>query len=72
MSEAYYTAKLQILYSLSIELFFFDSLLDLLDTIGVLAKHTLSLHQDRPSSDHMHAYLVDRELLYFLCVDPCR
>jgi len=64
--------KVTILCSSIVELFFSGSLLDLLDTIGLLAKHTLSLHHDRPNSDHMHTYLADRELLYFLCADPRR
>ena len=72
MSEAYYTSELLILYSSIIEPLSFGSLLDLLDTTGLLAKHTLSLHHDRPNFDHMHAYLADHELLYFLCTDPCR
>jgi hypothetical protein len=63
MFEVYYTSELLILYSSSI--FFFSSLLDLLDTIGLLAKYTLSLHHDRPNSDQMHAYLADYELLHF-------
>ena len=66
MSEVCYTSKLLILCSSGIELFFSDSMSDLLDTIGPLAKHTLSLlHHDRPSSDHIHAYLADCELRYF-------
>ena len=66
MSKVYYTSDLPTLYSSSVELFFSGSLLDLLDTIGPLAKHTLSLlHHDRPSSDHIHAYLADCELRYF-------
>ena len=67
MFEVYYTSELLILCSSSIELFFFGSLLDLLDTIGLLAKHTLSLHHDQPNFDHMNAYLADHELLHFLC-----
>ena len=72
MSEVYYTSELLILCSSSIEPFPFGSLSDLLDTIGLLAKHTLSLHHDRSNYDHMHAYLADHELLYFLRADPCR
>jgi hypothetical protein len=42
----------------------------LLDTIGPLANHTIFLlYHDRPSSDHIHACLADREL-HFLHVDP--
>ena len=65
MPEVYQISELLILYSSSVELFFSSSLLDLLDTIGPLAKHTLSLHHDRPYSDHMHACLADHELLHF-------
>jgi hypothetical protein len=65
MSEVYYTSKLPNLYFSSVEFFFSSSLLELLDTIGHLAKHTLSLHHDRPNSDHMHAYLANHELLHF-------
>ena len=72
MFEVCYTSELLILYSLNIEPFFFVSLLDLLDTIGTLAKHTLSLHHDWSNSNHMHAYLANCELLYFLRADPCR
>ena len=72
MSEIYYTSELLVPCSLSVEPFSFGSLLDLLDIIGLLVKHTLSLHHDRPNSDHMHTYLADHELLYFLCIDPCR
>ena len=71
MSEADYTSEHLTLYSSSIELFFSSSLLDLLDTIGPFAKHTLSLHHDWPSFDHTHGYLADRELLHFLHADPC-
>ena len=69
MFEVCYTSELLILYSLNIEPFFFVSLLDLLDTIGTLAKHTLSLYHDRPNFDHMYACLADHELLYFLCAN---
>ena len=73
MSKVYYTFKLLVLYFLGVELFFSGSLLDLLDTIGSLAKHSLFLlHQDRPNSDHTHTYLADRELLHFLRTDPRR
>jgi hypothetical protein len=48
MPEVCYTSELLILYSLSVELLFSGSLLDLLDIIGSLAKYTLSLHHDRP------------------------
>ena len=65
MSEVCYASELLILYSSTIGLFFSGSLLDLLDTIGPLAKLTLSLHHDRPSSDHTYAYLADHELLHF-------
>ena len=65
MFEVYYTFELLILCSSSVELFSFGSLLDLLDTIGPLTKHTLSLHHDRPNSDHMYACLADYELLHF-------
>ena len=65
MSEVYYTSELLILCSSSVEPFSFGSLLDLLDTTGLLAKHTLSLHHDRTNTDYMLAYLADHELLYF-------
>jgi hypothetical protein len=65
MFEVCYTSELLILYSSIVGLFFFGSLLDLLDTIAPLAKHTLSFHHDRPSFDHMHTYPADRELLHF-------
>ena len=71
MSEAYYTSELLILYSSIIEPLSFGSLLDLLDTISPLVKHTLFLHHDRPNSDHAHVFPTDHELLYFLCADPC-
>ena len=54
-----------VLCSLAVALFFSGSLSDLLDTIGPLAKHILSLHHDRPNSDHMYACLADHELIYF-------
>ena len=72
MSEVCYTSELPILYSSIVGLFYSGSLLDLLDTIVLLAKHILSLHHDWPNSNHTHAYLADHELLHFLCAGPCR
>ena len=71
MSEAYYTSELLILYSSIIEPLSFGSLLDLLDTIDLLAKHALSLHHDRPNFALVYVCLADHELLYFLCTNPC-
>ena len=65
MSEVCYTSELLILCSLNVEPFFSVSLSDLLDTIGPLAKHTLSLHHHWPNSNHMYACLADHELFYF-------
>ena len=73
MLEVCQISELLILCSINIELFFSDSLLDLLDTIGPLAKHTLFiLHHNWPSFDHTHGCLANCELLHFLCAGPCR
>ena len=66
MYEVCYTSELLILCSLSVELFLSTSLLDLLNTIGLPAKHTPSLiHHNRQSFDHTQACLADCELLHF-------
>jgi hypothetical protein len=70
MPEVCYNSELPILYFLGAELFFSGSLSDLLDTIGLLAKHALFLRHDQPNFDHACVRLIDDELLYFLCINP--
>ena len=63
-----------VLYSLDVALFVFDFLSDLLDTIGLPAKHIL-LHyfllHNQPSFDQQLFFQADYEHFYFLSVDPC-
>ena len=68
MPQVYHASKLLILCFLSVELFFFGFLSDLLNIIGLLAKHALSLHHDRPNFALVYVCLADHELLYFLCI----
>ena len=61
-----------VLCSLAVALFFFVFLSDLLDTIGLPAKHIL-LHYllyNQPSSDQQLASQADHEHFYFLNADP--
>ena len=63
-----------VLCSLAVALFFSGFLLDLLDTIGLPAKHILSyycLFHNQPSSDQQLVFLADHEHFYFLSVNPC-
>ena len=59
------------LYSLGVALFFFGFLLNLLDTIGLPAKHIL-LHyfHNQPSFDQQLIFQTDHEHFYFLSADP--
>ena len=62
------------LYFLGVALFFSGSLLDLLDTIGLPAKHIFlhySLLHNQPSFDRQLASQADHEHSYFLSVNPC-
>ena len=61
------------LYSLGIIPFFSGFLSNLLDTIGLPAKHILlhySLLHNQPSFDQQLTFLADHEHLYFLSADP--
>ena len=61
------------LCSLGIALFFSGFLLDLLDTIGLPAKHILShyfLLHNHPNFDQQLISQADHEHFYFLSADP--
>ena len=63
-----------VLCSLAVALFFSGFLSDLLDTIGLPAKHILlyySLLHNQPSFDRQLASQADHEHSYFLSIDPC-
>ena len=54
--------------------FFSGFLSNLMDTIGLPAKHILlhySLLHNQPSFDRQLAFLADHENSYFLSADPC-
>ena len=60
-------------YSLGIVLFFSSFLSDLLDTIGLPAKHILPHHfllHNQPNFDQQLAFLADHEYFNFLSTDP--
>ena len=62
-----------VLCSLGVALFVSSSSSDLLDTIGLPAKHILPYHfllYNQPNFDQQLASLADREHFYFLSVDP--
>ena len=62
------------LYSLGVAPFSSAFLLNLLDTIGLPAKHIffrcLLLH-NQPSFDQQFVFQADHEHFYFLSADPC-
>ena len=60
------------LYSLGVVPFFSGFLSNLLDTIGLPAKHILShyLLHNQPSFDQQFASRADREHFYFLNANP--
>ena len=63
-----------VLYSLAIALFFSGFFSDLLDTIGLPAKHILPhyfLLHNQPSFDQQLIFQADHEHSYFLSADPC-
>ena len=62
------------LYSLSVAPFFSGFLSNLLDTIGLPAKHILPhyfLLHNQPSFDQQFVFQADHEHFYFLSADPC-
>ena len=62
------------LYSLGVAPFSSGFLSDLLDTIGLLAKHILShcfLLHNQPSLCQQLIFQADHEHFYFLSADPC-
>jgi len=63
-----------VLCSLAIALFFSGFLSDLLDTIGLPAKHILPYYfllHNQPSFDQQLIFQADHEHFYFLSADPC-
>ena len=61
-------------YSSAIALSFSGFLSDLLDTIGLPAKHTLPhylLPHNQPSFGQQLVFQADHEHFYFLSADPC-
>ena len=62
------------LYSLGVALFSSGFLSNLLDAIGLPAKHILlhySLLHNQPSLDQPFFFLADCEHVHFLSTDPC-
>ena len=63
-----------VLCSLAVALFFSGFSLDLLDAIGLPAKHILShylLLHNQPSFDQQFASQANHEHFYFLIPNPC-
>ena len=63
-----------VLCSLAVALFFSGFLSDLLDIIGLPAKHILLYYfllHNQPNFDQQLAFLADHEHFYFLGTDPC-
>ena len=61
------------LYSLGVAPFSSSFLLNLLDTIGLPAKHIFSrcLLHNQPNLDRQLFFLADHEYFHFLSIDPC-